>query len=337
MNRAPAPIGTPAELLKTSALWDPTWFPTVIAPFQTGGVVNKLFFWVHLLVWILTIGLSGTSNGGAWFLQRFDPACDSLDETCFSVPFSTLSGIIGWVSAASLVFSVVMIIMAASVWDINQTRREVEYLMILLFFQFTSLVGSFWIFVKASNSLTSVAFYLSLAGVVVHIYSSCLFFSCMAAMRVVSVARVTLPMFATAVSILVAVATQLNEMSLGDAWDTGLPVPFSYGQKFVGFLVPCSQLTGILSMVVLRRVSSDEDSLSDLQNWPFVRTTILFSFFFSAVASVYVFSFLRQDTDPISAMFGLAGVLLSCFSVLSVFAPNAKGEYGERQYDFIQQ
>lgn len=329
------PVGAPSDLARTAAFWKPNdWFPTIIAPFRKGSVVNKGFFYWHLLCWVSTIGVTGAANGGAWYWQKITVGCDPLDESCFKVPVTTFTGIVGWVSVASLIFSVVMILVSAAVWEIDQARREVEYLMILIFFNIVSLVGSFWVYIQASKALASIAFILSTIGVIMHVYSSVLLYSCMAAMRVVSVSRATLPMFATALSILVACAIQLDEISLGDHWTTGLPLPFSYGQKLCGFLVPSFQLAGVLSMVVLRRITSNEDSISEIEESPFIRTTILFAFFFAAAINIYVYSYARMDTDFSSGMLALASMLMSSFSVLVVFSPNARGEYASSKYDW---
>lgn len=330
-----AEIATPAELARTANFANPDdFFPTIVAPFRKGGMANKLFFWWHLICWVVAIGLCGTANGGAFHWQKKTDGCDSLDESCFKVQVTTFTGVVGWVSTVSLVFSVVMILVCAAVWQINEARREVEYLMLVLFFNFVSLIGSFWVYIQAAKALTSVAFYLSTAAVIVHVYSLVLLYSCMAAMKVVTLARTTVPMFATAISILVACACQLDEISLGDYWDTGLPMPFSYGQKFCAFLVPSFQLVGIISMIVLRRITANEDSISEIEEQPFIRTTILFAFFFSACVNVYVYSFARMDTDMASGMLALASVLMSSFSVLVVFTPNARGEYASSEYDW---
>lgn len=334
MNRAYT-VGAPADLLRNAAVWNPDdWFPTIIAPFKSGGVVNKFFFWWHLIVWILLMGLSGTANGGTFYWQRKITGCAPLDETCFKVGASTFTSIVGWVATASCIFTVIMIVVSASVWKIDEARREVEYFMILFFFFSTSLVGSFWIFTEATHALASIAFYLSTATVILHVYAGVLLYSCLSAMKMVTVSRTTIPMFATALSILVACAIQLNEISLGDDWTSGKPFAFSYGQKFTAFLVPSFQLAGILAMVVLRRITANEDSISEIENSPFVRTTILFSFFFSACVNVYVYSFCRMDTDMSSGMIAMASMLMSSFSVLVVFNPDAKGEYASTEYDW---
>ena len=335
--RNPHPsIGTPAELLQTATPWDRTWVPTVIAPFQKGGLVSKTFFWLHLLCWVVTVIITGIANGGAFFLQRHTTDCTPADESCFKTPVATFTGVVGWVSITSLIFAISMLLVSAAVWKIDQARREVEYYMILNFFSFVSLVGSFYIYIKSAQALSSTAFYLSTAGVVLHVYSNTLLYACTAAMKMISISRTNVPMFATALSILVACAIQLDEISLGETWDTGKPIRFAYGQKFASFLVPSFQLTGILSMVVLRRVTADEDNLSDIENQPFIRTTILFCFFFSACVNVYVYSFARMDTDMASGMLAMASMLMSSFSVLVVFAPNSKGVYASKQYDWAE-
>ena len=334
--RASSAVGTPAELLQTATPWDPTWVPTVIAPFRKGGIVSKAFFWMHISCWVATILVTGVANGGAFFLQSHTTDCTPADESCFKTPVTTFTGVVGWVAITALIFAISMLLVSAAVWSIDQARREVEYFIILNFFSFVSLVGSFYIYIKSAPALSSTAFYLSTLGVVLHVYSNTLLYACIAAMKMISISRTTVPVFATAISILVACAIQLDEISLGETWDTGKPIRFAHSQKFASFLVPSFQLTGILSMVVLRRVTADEDNLSDIENQPFIRTTILFCFFFSACVNVYVYSFARMDTDFASGMLALASTLLSSFSVLVVFAPNSKAGYASKQYDWAE-
>jgi hypothetical protein len=327
-------VGSPAELAQTAIPWNESFFATIIAPFKTGGIVNKLFFWWHLISWVLTLGVAGTANSGAMHWQKKTDGCASYDESCFKVPVETFTGIVGHVATASLLLSIIMILISAAVWTIDQARREVEYHMILWFLNSVSLFGSFWVYIQSGKALTSVAFYLSTATCILHVYSSVLLYSCMAAMKMVTVSRTTIPTFSTALSILVACAIQLNHISLGDAWDTGLPIAFSYGQKFVAFLVPSFQLAGLVAMVVLRRITANENSISEIEDSPFIRTTILFSFFFACCCNFYVWSYARNDTDFASGMLAQASVILSCFSVLVVFAPDAKGEFASSKYDW---
>jgi len=335
--RAAAPVGAPSDLLRNAAVWDSTFTPTIIAPFRpknTNAAVSKLFFWWHLLVQCTCLGIVGTACAGTFHWQKITVGCDPLDESCFKQSASVFTSIIGWVTLVCCAMYIIMILISASVWSIDQARREVEYHIVLWFFLCCSMVGSFWVYIQSARALTSVAFYLCTAAVITQVYAGTLLYSCVAAMKMVTVSRVVVPAFSTALSILIACAVQMNDISFGDDWTTGEPLSFSYGQKFCSFLVPSFQLAGILSMIVLRRITSNENGISQLEESPFVRTTILFAFFFAACTNCYVYSFVRTDTDMASGMLGIASLLLSSFSVLVVFQANAKGEYADSKYDW---
>ena len=340
MNRVSkngAPVGAVADVVRNLAVWDSTFTPTIIAPFRpknTNVVVSKLFYWWHLIVQCSCLGIVGTACAGTFHWQKITPGCAALDESCFKESASVVTSIIGWVTTVCCAMYIIMLVTSASVWSIDQARREVEYHIVLWFFLCCSMVGSFWVYISSARALTSPAFYLCTAAVITQVYAGTLLYSCMTALRMVTVSRVVIPVFSVALSILIATLCETGLISLGDHWTTGEPIYYSFGQRFVSFLVPSFQMAGILSMIVLRRITSNDDGISQIEESPFIRTTILFAFFFAACCNVYVYSFVRLDTDMSSGMIGMGSLLMSSFSVLVVFNPNAKGEYADSKYDW---
>ena len=61
-----------------------SWVPTLLSPNPENTWYNRLFWHLHLYLWILVLFGAGAANGGAAFFFRTTPGTNSLPERAFA-------------------------------------------------------------------------------------------------------------------------------------------------------------------------------------------------------------------------------------------------------------
>jgi len=319
---ASATTGSIADVVGTG--FGQKWIPTLINPSRTGGGWNVFLWWFHLLVWIICVGVSCTTNIGAFHWLKSSPGCTSIQFDCYQTNPSVATIVIGFVSGGCLLVGVLMLLVAASIWTAKEYRSQLEYATLMFWFLNTSLVGSFFIFSRAAVKEATIGYALSVASCIVHTYAFVLLYSTHATLRVVALPRAFVPTICTSIQYFSALALHTGSFSLGDHWSTGEPIRFSTGQVFVGWAAPVLQSYAVVSIVILRRVTENEINISTLSKYPFLRSTILYASGLATLCSFYVYGFSRFDTDMATGTFTFTAAALSFTSTLIVFAPDAK-------------
>lgn len=235
---------------------------------------------------------------------------------CFMADPTTTTYTIAILGGAATISGVVALLVGAAVFDADSFKTQI-WLNVSI--QFLTLFGTFstvYVFSRAAMETSTAAYYLGLFAVLFCSYAQTLLYCTSATLDVMALPRAFLPCAALSLQLISAIAIQ------GDEFHSHMDHPFTDAQKAVSWALPSTLGAAILFMIAFRRYTRDENEISQLGDYPFLRSLVLFPFLIAAALSTYKLSFLKQDDDPISYMFGLAGMLLTYAIVTIVFVPS---------------
>jgi len=318
---------TDVNLLKVGTD-DAFWVPTVVNPAIKGDMVQKTLFWTHIGVWVVALILSCISNFGASGLQAKtdNSTCTGgLNETanCFADDPTTSTITIGVIGGISSILGVVALLGGSSMFEKEAFRTQVWLNVAIQFLTLYGTVCTFFVWAKAAEKDATGAFWLGLFANIFMLYAQVLLYCTSATLDVMALPRAFIPCFAVSVQLVSAIAIQGGDWHYGPGMWTHDNNHFTAGQKFAAWMVPVFMATSIFLMVALRRVTRDVvTEISELGDYPFIRSLVLFPFMISGLLAVYKLSFVKADPDPTGFMFALLGMLLN-FSIISVvFVPS---------------
>ena len=313
-------IETPGELLKTANPADNFWTSTIVNPAKNGSMTQKALFWVHIGLWVISVALSATNNFAVNALQAksnsSDGDCMDNSTDCFMADPTTTSTTIGILGGVATILGVIALLAGAAVFDADSFKTQVW---LNCSIQFLTLFGTFstiFVFSRAAMETSTAAYWVGLFAVLFCSYAQVLLYCTSATLDVMALPRAFLPCAALSIQLISAIAIQ------GDDFHSHTAHPFTDGQKMVAWALPSTLGAAILFMIGLRRYTRDANEISQLGDFPFLRSLVLFPFLTAATLSTYKLSFLKQDDDPVSYMFGLAGMLLTYAIVTIVFVPS---------------
>ena len=335
---------TDVNLLKVGTGGKDDWVATVVNPAPVGTTLQKGLFWLHILVWVVALILSCISNFGVAGLQAKSndtTACGGvLNATtgtfCDDPTSSTVTiGILGGIAS---ILGVSALLIGAAVFDATRFRTEV-WLNVAI--QFLTLYGScatFFVWAKAAEKDATGAFWLGLFANLFMLYAQVLLYCTSATLDVMALPRAFIPCFAASIQLISAIAISGGDWHYpwdgrsGGSWShphsneataDGTMDHFTAGQKFAAWLVPILMLVSVALMVGLRRFTRDTvTQISELGDYPFLRSLVLTPFLLSGILAVYKLSFVKADPDPTGFMFALLGMLLNFAIIGVVFVPS---------------
>lgn len=315
------PVEGVAEFVKTANPVDPTWIPTIVNPSEMGGVMQKSLFWVHILVWVISLVLSSITNFGVTGLQaKSNTSCTgAANETanCFAMDPTSSTTAIGVIGGISTIVGVVALLAGAALYDAKTFRTQV-WLNVAI--QSLTLLGSFstfFVWAKSSAKNETGAFWLGLFACLFQLYAQVLLYCTSATLDVMALPRAFIPCAAFSVQLISAIAIQ------GGDWHHESGEHFTNGKKLAAWLIPVLMGVSIVTMVFLRRLTRNVvTQVSDLGEYPFVRSLVLAPFLLSGILAVFKLSFVKSDPDPVGFMFATLGMLFNFAIITVVFVPS---------------
>jgi len=336
MNRQPyarhstAPVETPGELLNNANPYKGAsdWVATVVNPATEGTAMQKGLFWIHILVWVISLALGSATNFGVVGLQakvNDSTTCNGNNSNCFLTEPDQATITIGIIGGISTILGVIALLGGAALLDAEAFKKQVALNVVIQFLTLYGTSATFYVWTETAMKDQTGAFWLGLFACLFMLYSQVLLYCTSAKLKVMALPRAFLPCFAASVQLISAIVIQEgawgpHSQAADGTWTYH---HFEAGQKTVAWLVPITMLVSVALMVGLRRMTRDAvTDVSELGEYPFLRSLVLFPFLLSSVLAVYKVSFLKSDANPTGFMFGMIGMLLNFAIVAVVFIPS---------------
>lgn len=317
-----------------SNLMGGTWTPTIINPSSGGGVVDRVLFIFHLLVWVVALVLTTVANFGVsngTFKDETDPAHhhEFSDGTKTVATFSGICCILG----------VLGIIASSAIYDTELYKSATITNTAIHFLLNYSLAGSFFIFARAAGIKQDGGLYtVSLFGMIFHTYASVLFYSCSAALETLALPRAFIPTLTVSVQFInfleindgsfLCRTLDMDENSMHNPSLISAASACTDEQKSVAMLIPLFTLIGLVSMIATRKMFRTDEG-GRVMNAPFTRSIALTLFLASGILSIYKYTFMSGNViDNVAGMFGMFGMLLQ-FTIIGIaFMPSGEPSGG---------
>jgi len=297
-----------------------SWTPTVVNPATEGTMLDRAMFWVHILSWVFglvfsaTAGFSTLSDGtGLW--EGYAPALDGMKVIGISGTISTLFGVVG-------------ILAVCSCYDSQEYSQMIRANTAIQFFTLYGTSSAFYIFGVAASKTDTAVYFFSLFGLIFLVYAQVLLYCTSAALGVRALPRSFIPTMAGSVQLVSAIAISTNDFR------PSLSPEFSNEQKFVAWAIPILTILAVSLMIFLRQFTRETKlvksgaSISELHEYPFLRSVVLMPFVVSGILSVYKMSFIAVGSNSVAYIFAFFGMLLNFSIITVVFIPNG-GAFGE--------
>lgn len=285
----------------------------ILMPDQNMGQAKLLF---HILVWVVVLGLGSTTNFMSKSMMDNKDGYTNLSDTGY---------LIAILSASSTIVGVVALLAGAAYIREEEYKKSPVINGIVIFTTTYGLVGSYYIFLKASEQPSTGFFWMAFVSIAFHTYAQCLLYSCQAKLEVIMLPRTFLPSLSASTGFVSALL-----ISSGD-FKNSSDNEFTDGQKTVAWIVPFATLLALVVMTVARLFTLSPKEGKNLGDYPVLRSFVLALFFGASVLSVYKLAFMTVDnSDSTAYIYALLSALFN-FTILSVvFAPssNAFGIYG---------
>ena len=324
--------GDVASFTQTAA--GESWTPTVINPAKTGGMTDLVLFYVHILVWLVALVLSCIVNfgvGGFMSKNATYVACavgeigdtngcggmgGSVDyPNAWATDNLKMIGVLGGISS---ILGVLTLLGGAAVLDAAAYAKTVWLNSLVQFLTLFGTVSTFYIFANAAVSTESGFYWLTLFACIFCGYAQVLLYCTSAALDVLALPRAFIPSLASSVQLISAIGVSSGDFKHASGLE------FTDAQKTVAWLVPVFTIISLVLMIGLRRITRDDDAVSQLGDRPFLRSIVLTPFLTGALLSVYKLSFVQYSTNAAAYTFGFLGMLLSFTIVGVVFVPSGE-------------
>lgn len=268
------------------------WIPTVVNPSKEGGGMQLSLFYLHIGVWVMALILGGISNFGASaFLKKGDWSNDTsynatTDNSYYTEDPTSTTVTIGILGGVFSILGVVALLGGAAWFNADEFREQVWLNVIIQFLTLYGTTATMYIFCEAGAKTDNGAFWLSLFAVIFQVYAQVLLYCTSATLDVMALPRAFIPSLTASVQFISALA-----ISSGDFAPTATDA-----QKTIAWFVPFLTLGSVLIMVTIRRFTRNGQGVSELGEFPFLRSLVLLPFFVSGLMSVYKLSFVKNDT-----------------------------------------
>ena len=296
------------------------WTPTVVNPAKEGGMTNMALFYLHIGVWVMSLILGSISNFGASsFLKKGDWSNDTsynatTDNVYYTSDPTDTTVTIGILGGVFSILGVVALLGGAAWFNADEFREQVWLNVIIQFLTLYGTTATLYIFTEAASKTGNGAFWLGMFAVFFQVYAQVLLYCTSATLDVMALPRAFIPSLTASVQFISALA-----ISSGDFAPTATD-----GQKTIAWFVPFLTLGSVAIMVLIRRYTRNGEGVSELGEFPFLRSLVLMPFFVSGLLSVYKLSFVKNDSsNPTSYMFAFLGMLLNFTIISVVFVPGS--------------
>lgn len=336
------------NLVKTAIPTNRTWLPTVINPAKDGGEMQKALWWLHVIVWVVALGLGSASNFGVVHFQAKSNDCTDTATDCFAQGPTDTTIVVGILGGTATILGVVAILGGAASFDAEAYKTQVWLHVITQFFTLFGSCATFFVWCKAAEKDAAGAFWIGAFATAFQLYAQVLLYCTSDTLETMALPRSFISCFAVSVQLVSAIA-----ISGGDWRPDGLPAMlvaaiedlenrqkqsssappappplleehFTPGQKFAAWALPVAMSISIILMVVFRRWTRDSKTeISALGQFPFLRSLVLTPFLLSGILAIYKLSFVKADSDPTGFMFALLGMLLNFAIITVVFVPGS--------------
>lgn len=318
-------IDSPGQFWSQAAGGGSAWMPSIVSPYPTNnGCCDWPVFvwWFHIVLWVMVTIFSIVANGLAFELQKRDPTCVSGMDSCFAAEPPVFRLVVGVVGAAFTLFTVLSILVSGMLLN-EAPNNYSEWYVPTFICNAISIVSTSWVFIGTASQTQTVAHGMSLTTLLLHIFASSLLYTCAGALKLPNIPRIMVGSLAFATSLLVAIGVHTNDISLGDYWDTGLPIPFSYGQKFISWMVVISHVAAFLSILVgVWLITWDDVNQVSMDERPLLRSLHVTMYSIATICALYTHSFVSKDIDMASGMLSLASFVLTLLTTALVCAPD---------------
>jgi len=324
-SRGGAAIGEDASQWKTFAktvgypIWQ-EWTPTVANPSPTGTGLDRAMLLVHLLVWVFGLVLSGVAG-----CTVFSDGTGLWNGYGVSSTGSKILGVSGTISTA---FGVVCILAACSCYTAKEYSQMIIFNTAIQCLTLYGTACAFFIFSETAAHPSKPVYIISLFGTIFLVYGQVLLYCTSATLGVRALPRSFIPAMSGAVQMVSAIAIS------NDAFTPSPITTYTDEQKLVAWTIPILTIIAVILMIFLREFTRDSKivkdgvSISELHEYPFLRSVVLMPFMVSGILSVYKLSFVAVGSQPAAYIFAFFGMLLNFSIITVVFVPNG-GAFGD--------
>jgi hypothetical protein len=308
---ASVPIGSQAGDVLRNALPGNDWVSTIVNANTKGTITNKLLFWGHLILNVLTVLLCGFNSFGIGILQKADAACTAVGESCFITGPST--GVLMMVISGGIchVISVVLILLGASIWNREQYKRMVWFNNLLHFFSLFALLQTIFVWTLTFSAPASLAFWLASTGAALHTLCVSMLYTNAAALGVKNHEISFLFNAAIVFDLTVALFYQVGIFA-SNSGTHAFP-----GHKSGAWMAFGTQIGAMVTLLVGRLMTGGKMNAKSLRRYPFFRSLVVWMYLISAIFASYKFTISVAYSSWFSYSFGVANMFLS-FATLFV-------------------
>ena len=297
-----------------------SWTPTLVHPGKSTSTANVLMFWGHLLLHVISLGLSGFNGFGITLLQKGDSACAITDMSCFTTAPNGGLVAISIAGSSSQVIGVVLILVFSAFIYANQLKKYIWATSLMFFFLNFSMASSFLVWGMSAYRYHSLAFWLSSFGVVIQLWSLMMVFSTAAALGSKNIVRTFVMTSAVALDLILALLYQVGTFSnLGGHIDPT--------QKSIMWIAFGTQTGAQVVLLLGRMFTGSNLNLKTISKYPFFRSIVLLLFGVSAICASIRFTVTDNIYITLYTSFTLPATILSWWTFVYAILPTDSYTY----------
>lgn len=234
------------------------------------------------------------------------------------------------------IIGTILILLGAGIWYVTEYRRQIWFSSLLWFLEHFSLLCSFLVFARASQSENSVAFWLIAPGVGFHVLGHAMLYATSSAMGVKNIAYTFIFNLMCALSLFEALLFQLGEWTMA-----GTPIAASY-KSVMWVSVGCS-FGNMLLLLLARIFSNGSLNVKTMAKLPFLRSLVLMCLLANAALAGFKFTIYLMALSTETMSFGAPSVMLAYLCFFKAFTPGEGFKYppkpasaeGDAEYEAI--